>query len=373
MGLRYWCVLLCLVGLMVFSTGQTRVDVPLGRGTLWVMTYNVHNLFDAEHDEGKLDGFYLPTSFKDKVALCAKEAPWYQKNCLRSNWVEEKVTLKLNQIKKLFHLMGGRPDVLGIQEVENEGMVKRLAQALGYEHFVFQEGGDERGIDVAIFYRAQHLKLLDYISRAPYGSRFGRPTRDVLAAFFEVHSTGDTLAVYLNHWPSQASPASKRMSVARKVREFIDDDKSKFPKFHALVMGDFNVIDEDLPHAFNSVLMSKRWENRLEDLLQRAEHRTRSSFPLGTYFYAPLMKWNHLDRIFVSQNLLDDEGLDARTSSYTIHTTKTSTGSYFYSRRGHFNYGSVVTGVPKRYNVHTLKEDEAGFSDHFPVSVRLKM
>lgn len=370
---RYGCVLMCLAGVLWWSVAQTRVDVPLGRGALWVMTYNLHNLFDAQHDEGKLDGYYLPSSHKSKVVLCAREAPLYQKNCLRSNWVEEKVDLKFKQIKKIFRLMGGLPDILGVQEIENEGMVRRLARVLGYDHYIFNEGGDERGIDVALLYQSQHLKLLNSVSRAPYGPRFGRPTRDVLTAFFEVHSTGDTLAVYLNHWPSQASPSSKRVSVARKVREFIDEDKAKFSGFHALVIGDFNVIDEDLPHAFNSVLLSKRWDNQLVDLLQRAEHRTQASFPLGTYFYAPLMKWNHLDRLFASKNLLDGEGLDVQPKTYTIHTSRSSTHSYFYSRRGWFNYGSVVTGVPKRYNVNTLKEDEAGYSDHFPVSVKIKM
>jgi hypothetical protein len=117
-----------------------------------IMFYNVHNLFDAEHDEGKNDWEHLPLSYPGKRENCLKiKVASFRKNCLETDWTDEKVELKLNQLAEA--ITSNRkdiPDLLGLAEIENEGVVARLAKKLGYEQLWVSNSPDERGIEVAL-------------------------------------------------------------------------------------------------------------------------------------------------------------------------------------------------------------------------------
>ncbi len=368
-----WALLCVLVGVIFMPSASvtTQAKYLVWRDHLWVMSYNVHNLFDAKHDTGKLDGSYLPLKHPKKEELCHQESRRFWRSCLATDWTEEKVTLKLSQMKRLFEIMG-TPDILALQEVENEAILKRLAQVLGYSYYVFFEGHDRRGIDTALLYKDQHVELLDSVSRAPYGENFGRPTRNILAAFFRVRNTGDTMGVYVNHWPSQASDTEKRVHVSQHLSEFMAEDQKNWgPDLHAVVLGDFNTLDDEQPHPIRSVLMEKS-PLALRDTLDWHQKSGDRHFPLGTYFYPPLMEWNYLDRILVSKNLLDSRGLEADPNSLYVHVNEENSSTYTYSHHRSFNRGSVIIGVPKRFNARTLRPEKAGYSDHFPISIRVR-
>ena len=75
-----------------------------------IMGYNVQNLFDAEHDEGKNDYEFLPKSSKWKKYCDPKIKPittenmlfnfgWVQA-CFDTDWTAKKVAQKLERIKK---------------------------------------------------------------------------------------------------------------------------------------------------------------------------------------------------------------------------------------------------------------------------------
>ena len=89
----------------------------------------------------------------------------------------------------------------------------------------------------------------------------------------------------------------------------------------------------------------------------------------GTYFYAREMAWNKLDRFFVSENLIDDEGLDFVVGSYQIMNYKFLTKTFVYNRADLPFYGSVVADTPMRFDFKTSE----GASDHFGVRAEFEL
>ena len=106
--------------------------------------------------------------------------------------------------------------------------------------------------------------------------------------------------------------------------------------------------------------------------MAEADDETKASLPPGTYFYAKDFRWNMLDRIFVSPNLLDGRAPEMDLGTYRIHAPPFMTAVYEYDDAGPV-FGSRVTGIPKKYNFRTTVPKWAGYSDHFPLLVRLSL
>ena len=115
---------------------------PTSDTSVTIMTFNVENLFDSTHDEGKDDYTYLPRVVKDDPAHIARcetlEVERWRRDCLELDWNEEAVVFKLSQLAKTILEVndGLGPDVIAFQEVENAAILTRLSQeylqAAGY-------------------------------------------------------------------------------------------------------------------------------------------------------------------------------------------------------------------------------------------------
>ena len=271
------------------------------------------------------------------------------------------------------------PDILGLCEVENDNAVGMLASKLGYTSFVVTASPDRRGIDVALLHRpSMNLQMLSWREHVMVGERFEKkPTRNVLEAEFQVGKSG-RLIVFVNHWPSQAAPGSVRTTVARQVQAIIDERMAANPQTNIIMMGDFNVIATDNPHPFNTVTESPTAPNRLKDvyyLFKGVNRDIRNALPpqpRGSYFYPPKMTWNRLDRFFLTRNLYDGTGLEVIPVSYKIYAPKFAVRDFKYEKEWDYNFGSVITGVPWRYDITATTPEQAGFSDHFPIVLKLK-
>lgn len=108
-------------------------------------------------------------------------------------------------------------DIVGLMEVENRGVLRRLVDDhladQGYKYVVLMDEGDERGIDVAL------------ISRYPVlGYSFDVPGfyRGILLA--RVAIAGKPLYVIVNHWKSRIGGGEEtRMACSRRVVELVRD------------------------------------------------------------------------------------------------------------------------------------------------------
>ncbi len=349
-----------------------------GAHELLIASYNVHNLFDTEKDEGKDDWTYTSKDTPGKLEYCkGLSNPYYKKSCLETNWNERRLKRKFISIRKMLKKGFERmPDIVALQEVENDKVVGQLAEFIGYDLHYTTESADRRGIDVAFLVKkSEGMSVLNAIEHEVAGDFLVKPTRNVLELALDVH--GKKLSVFSNHWPSQAAPSEVRVGVAKLVKEIVLE-RLKDPNHHVILAGDFNTINKDHPHPFKDVI--EAGEGALINIYERFKSdrsipwEVKDAMPLGTYFYKRNMEWNVLDNFFVSPNMLDGKGVEVELKSFKIVAPRFAKEDFIYDEnRNSSLYGSVVVGVPKRYNHKvSYKILSAGYSDHFPIQIKVK-
>ena len=343
-----------------------------------IMAYNLQNLFDSQHDEGKNDYEFLPKNSKWKKYCNPKIRPGvntvmavgfmsnWEKYCFDTDWTAQKVEEKIQRVKVALDLQGHYPDILALSEVENPNVVGQLAKALGYSDFYMTDSPDKRGIDLAVLFMEDKLTAIDYVEVEVEGSMY--PTRNASAVHFRLAENlgGGVLGVYPVHWPSQRGPTATRITAAKTVRKLVNAEKRKYrnEEYQAVILGDFNVRDSESPNPIGSVLLDRGWSNQFfttRELAEDANHSHLHKMPPGTYFYGAKKEWNYFDRILVSKSLKDGKGFDIDARSYRIHAVKELSQENDAGER-----------IPFRYNHRTDKNRWLGYSDHFAVHVKFR-
>lgn len=341
------------------------------KASLDLISYNVENLFDTEHDEGKNDYEYLPSVHPLKEKGCKETSSQGRlKSCLNTNWTEARLELKLNQISRLIHKGFGKlPAVMVVEEIENEKVLGLLARKLGFKGYNISNSPDERGIDMGVMYNPEEgIVFKSFKEHVLTGPIFEQnPTRNIL----EVHlstSSGD-LFVFANHWPSQGNPVENRVKAAELLKKVMLERSEQFPKALLIATGDFNTIDSDRPeHPIEDVLCA---DSGIIDLFQNKnksdvfEDYDKLPKPAGTYYYKKDRQWNFLDRFFVLKNN-KKEGLKVKADSHRI------IAPYFAMKiftPGGSRNPSQMIGIPWASNHNADFPELAGFSDHFAIAL----
>lgn len=290
--------------------------------------YNVDNLFDTLDTEGKDDAEFLPNG--------------------KNNWNSEKYERKIQHINQVFAELP-TPLIIGLCEIENKQVVVDIVNGgkmKGTHAVVHTESLDARGIDNAIIYDSSVLKLEGngvIRFQMPEGST---PSRDIVWAKFT--RNGEIIYAMVNHWPSRRGGEdesdSKRMLAATAGKKFIDSLIATDKHIQIVFMGDLN----DYPDNNGPKLIAE------------------SLFPMiipasgeygGSYNYKN--EWGILDHIMVSKNFLKNKGVKAIKKSGTIHSF-----SYLMT-----TYKENI--VPFRtYGGGNYLD---GYSDHLPVSIKVKL
>ena len=135
---KYFFALLLLLAVVPAARAQ--------KGTSYVIGfYNLENLFDTYHDEGKNDYQYLPDG--------------------SNQWTEVKYAKKLRNMAHVIAEMakdnGRYHTVLGVSEVENRHVLEDLVAEPEIADANFQiihyDGPDRRGVDCALLYRPEQM------------------------------------------------------------------------------------------------------------------------------------------------------------------------------------------------------------------------
>ena len=332
-----------------------------------IMAYNLQNMFDSRHDETKgehkNDYQFLPKSSKWKQYCPAGN---YYQSCLDTDWTSKKVKIKIQRVKEALELQGSLPDILALSEVENPNVVGKLAKALGYDDYYMTDSPDKRGIDLAVLYLKEKMTAIDYVEVELEESMY--PTRNASAVHFRLSEQmgGGVLGVYPVHWPSQRGPVQARIYAAKTVRNLVNAEKRKYRNetYQAVVLGDFNVTEEDSPHPVRSVLLDRGWSNQFLSTRELAIHNNHphlDKMPPGTYYYGPKNLWNMFDQLLVTKSLQDGVGLEVMPKSYRIHAPKKISQENDHGER-----------IPFRYNHRTDEQKWMGYSDHYAVHVKLR-
>jgi len=186
------------------------------------------------------------------------------------HWNKKRFTAKAEAVGKTI-LWAGCPEVVGLAEVENDFVLHRICSSAvlykkGYR-FVHFESHDKRGIDVALLYRPDKLRVLDARS-IPVVSESGDTlrTRDILYVKMEA-SDGQVWHFYVNHHPSKYSGKSDsgRLMAMRTLISAIDSTTTNgggnvVPLYgkNIIAMGDFN----DIPSSAAFALVAGRLVNK---------------------------------------------------------------------------------------------------------------
>ena len=202
--------------------------------------YNVENLFDTYHDDGKNDYEFLPDG--------------------KNKWTEPKYEKKLHNIATVIKAMADENKafhtVLGLSEIENRHVLEDLVsqpeiEAANYQ-IVHYDGPDRRGVDVALLYRPEYFTVeesksipFDFNSTAitftmdKEGQDYFR-TRDILMVRGLLD--GEMFAFFVAHLPSRIGGKGQdlRSRGAEIIYEHSLELMKQYPGIKIMVMGDMN-------------------------------------------------------------------------------------------------------------------------------------
>jgi len=260
--------------------------------------WNVENLFDV-HD-------------------APSRPPWLQKQLGSElkGWTLKVLDQKVKQLASVIQRMneGGGPDLLGVCEVENANVLRKLIAALDLPNrdyaVAHHDGSDNRGIDVAFIYDTKLYRAGELFHNV---IQKRTSTRDILQVNFELKSTGETFVVFGNHWPSRLGgtfeSAPYRMMAGETLAYFHERARAHLGnEVPVIVMGDFNdgpgarsMVDYALS-SFSKTRVKNARNPMLYNLMWPVLAKGR-----GTHVYGSDV--DCLDQILVSKALLKDGGV----------------------------------------------------------------
>ena len=272
-----------------------------------------------------------------------------------------------NLSKVLLAMNGGKgPDILAVAEVESERAAELLldrlnkdlpAGAAPYNHCLFIEQKQGRHIAPAILTRLP--------VKGDRTKQVGKHHHRILRGQIEVEN--QPLTIMVGHWKSRVKTPGSHKDDAEGRADYgnamFGEFKAMFksnPAVDLLLCGDFNDDPDDdsvVKHLHATADRSALTTGSDPMLFNLAAGRDRNEF--GTLWHS---RWHQFDQICVSPGLLDEKGWSCKPDTFKVMREKTA------NRKGRpWRFEDDANGH------HTKDNAERGFSDHFPVTVRLKV
>lgn len=325
---------------------------------LWVMTFNVENLFDTHDDPITQDETFLPLAKKQsrkvrEICYKIKRKSWREK-CLTLDWSEAALEKKLRALAHTIRSVndGKGPDLLLLQEVENRAVLERLRNDhladLNYDSSILIEGSDYRGIDVAILARLplhpnrsptlHPIKLKNMNSSSQVSTNKALiDARGFLEASFIWAS--QPVSVFVLHLPAPYHPTARRKEALTQLMSLVSQ---KSTSDLVIVGGDFNIPStEERRHRLIELFSAGPW---------RIAHRENCKSCKGTMYYPPKKEWSFFDMLLLrppKQKTL--KILESRAVATPLSQTKEE--------------------IPLSWDPLT----GLGVSDHFPLATKISL
>ena len=196
--------------------------------------YNVENLFDIQDDSLVFDDARTPDGYY--------------------RWTRTRYEKKVEALAEVIadiaaRERGAAPDLLGLSEIENAGVLLDLVSRPKLREsnygIIHQDSPDERGIDVAFIYKQHAFKPFSFNARVLL-LRDKELLRDRTRDQLVVTGWLDDIFIgcIINHWPSrrggQTRSAPYRLQAAALNRALVDSLRREHPEILIFNMGDFN-------------------------------------------------------------------------------------------------------------------------------------
>ncbi|MGE8346976.1 endonuclease/exonuclease/phosphatase family protein [Pseudomonas helleri] len=321
-----------------------------------LMTYNVENLFDTVHDEGKDDYAYLPLSVKqahpEYLATCTKiDVAAWRKECEENDWTDALLNEKLKRLSAVIQQInqGRGPDILMLDEVENINVIEQLNSHLGksdYKTRVLIEGWDARGIDTAVLSRLPQWDKAR-LHRVPYKALGNEDqervskTRGILEVRLLLPG-GQKAAVFAVHLPSGGAPGYLRQQAVAYLAHL----KSELPSdVLPIVGGDFNInAGEEKQNGYIAKDLASTWA--VSQFIGCNDCK-------GSYYYHTKREWSFFDMLLFPKQMTTAGGFNGwQVDPASIRLAN------------HSPYQVNRWGSPARFDSARHAE---GVSDHWPL------
>ena len=315
----------------------------------YIAWWNLENLFDVENAPQRPG--YLQTQLAGELA----------------GWNQQILDAKVAQLASVIKSMNGGagPDVLGVCEIENDNVVNLLVNALGIANrnyaVAHHDMSDKRGIDIAFIYDSN-------LFRKTYENHHVVLKRSATRDLYQINlETLDGNEFYLvgNHWPSRSAGtyesepyriiAGETLAYWHKrIMEIKGADSA------VIAMGDFN--DDTCNRAITDYALSTRSRRKVSYSTIVAPRFFNMMWGLqatgiASYYFDnfPIM----FDQFLVSKGLVKQNGVFTVVdgSAEVIRPLEMRTGGY---------------EVPRRFGRPSKSLDLQGFSDHYPVCIRIR-
>ncbi|SJZ55225.1 endonuclease/exonuclease/phosphatase family protein [Porphyromonas cangingivalis] len=313
---------------------------------LCIAFYNVENLFDTI-DQENADEDFTPSGV--------------------NAWDETRYKQKLHNMSSVIAKIGTAqgPDVLGMAEVENRGVLEDLIampaladRGYGIVHY---DSPDHRGIDCALLYKKSRMEILhSHPQPVIIPGEEDIKTRDVL--YVKAKADGEILHFMVAHWPSrsggEAASAPRRLAAAKTMKHLSDSILSTDATAKIIMMGDLN--DDPVSPSMKDGLSIKYKTKDLQgtDLYTPMYDLYKAGY--GTLAYRDV--WSLFDMMMVSGNVVNTPEEDG----YRLLFSKTQGfGAFIFNDKMLTQESGRYKGYPKRTIVGG--QYQGGYADHFPV------
>lgn len=281
--------------------------------------YNVENLFDASIQGHEYEE-YTPHN--------------------KHGWGEEMLRIKIDHLSRVIRDIDA--DIIALEEVENEAVLKRLNHTLGdkaYPYVFYPKKKERVNIETALLSRFPIEKT----------QTFWLPDQARGIHKITLRIENFLLDVYVNHWPAYKEREDERLVYAKTLHNLLEKENNQ----EFIVLGDLNSPYEE---------RKGHWGMGITTFLKAGDKNA----PLYNLWYElPREKrYSHsygreketLDHIILSKSLLDNQKID-----YVKHSMRVFAPSYLLDEKGNPNRWQISDrGRGKHLGI--------GYSDHFPIT-----
>lgn len=316
----------------------------------YIAWWNVENLFDLENSAERSEKLQRTLG-----------------NELRG-WDETVLSKKVDQLATIVNRMNEEkgPDLLGVCEVENRRVLDRLKEKIdsvrrrNYD-VIHADTQDERGIDVAFLYDKARFEVeADKVFFHTIVKRVA--TREIVQVNFKSKATGNRLVLVGNHWPSRMGGQLESEPFRLIAGETLAYFNQRIQEVHGrdasiIVMGDFNdepfnrsIIGHALGTPDKDKVIQAKTAPRLYNLMWSFAVKAR-----GTFYFDG---FNLLDQIMVSKGMLNSQGV------FSIDLNSPQILEFEELKKN---------GKPRKFGRPSDTEgvDRQGYSDHYPIAVKI--
>lgn len=348
---KQFLLMLVMTGLVIFQNANAQTSETYVR---CVAFYNLENLFDTLHDEGKNDYEYLPDG--------------------GMKWTPLKYEHKIKNMAHAISQIGTDEDprgamMVGVAEVENLRCLTDLANELknhnrNYEPILI-EGPDRRGVDVGFLYNPEMFKVTNthgYELNAHYadGGQVRSRLQLVISGYILGNGRPEKMHVIVCHWPSRYGGELKsratRDTAAMLCKSICDSIYRVEPRAKIVVMGDLN--DDPFNHSCAEVMEARKTREEVKEQGFFNTMWLKLDQGIGSLAYQG--SWNLFDQIFISEPLMNE---------------KLESGKWVYWKSQIFNkpFLTVQEGKDKGTPLRTHKGGvwQNGYGDHYPTMIYL--